>query len=258
MITTHSKFLYGYDVGSDSKWIDFDDGTTTYAVSIQTGSKSPDDLILDIEEAMNEVGSTVTFDVSFNRSTRYFTITGTGGTFDLLANSGDNAAEGIYSILGISTAADFTGVSSVTSTTATGTVYQTQFKLQDYVPAEYNETQRFAEVNKSANGRTTVVTFGTDQTFEMSFKWLTDLPQPASGPIRTGTISSFRNLMRHMVLKKPVEFYPDESDVTDYYKVILDSSGDSANGTGFKLNPKHGMNLGWYYDTGVMKMRVIE
>lgn len=256
MITTHSKFLYGIEVEADTSFIDFDDGTTTYAVEISSGAKTPDDLIDEIEEKMNEVGSTVSFTCSFNRSTRIFTISGSAA-FDLLANSGTNAASGIYSVLGISGAADFTAVTSVVGTTAIGTVYSTQFKLQDYVPGSYNQMQRFSEVNKAASGKTTIVTYGTDEIFEMSFKWLTDLSQPSGGPIRNGTVSSFATMMRYMTLKKPFEFYPDESDSSTYYKLILDSSSESGSGTGFKINPKYGSNLVGYYETGVMRMRVV-
>lgn len=256
MITTHSKFLYGFDVDAGTSYIDFDDGTTTYAVQIGSGSKTPDDLIADIETKMNEVGSVVSYDCSFNRATRLFTISGSG-PFDLLVNSGTNAASGIYSVLGIATGSDFVGVTSVTGATAIGTVYNTQFKLQDYIPGDYNQMQRFAEVNKAASGKTTLVTFGTDEIFEMSFKWLTDIKQPSGGPIRTGTVASFAALMEHMTLKKAFELYPDENDSTTYYKLVLDATAESGNGTGFKISPKYGANLVGYYDTGVMKMRVV-
>lgn len=256
MITTHSKFLYGIEVSAETSYLDFDDGTTTYAVQLSSGAKTPDDLIDEIETLMNQVGSVVSFTCSFNRTTRIFTISGSAA-FDLLANTGTNVLNGAYSVLGISTAADFTSVTSVAGATAIGTVYNTQFKLQDYVPGSYNQMQRFAEVNKSASGRTTLVTFGTDEVFEMSFKWLTDISQPSGGPIRTGTVASFATLMQYLTLKKPAEFYPDESVATSYYKVILDSSAESSNGTAFKINPKYGSNLVGYYETGVMKMRVV-
>jgi len=256
MILTHSKFLYGISVSTSTKYIDFEDGSNTFGVSISVGAKTPDDLISQIEEAMNGVGSTVTFTVSFNRSTRIFTIAG-DGSFNLLVSTGDNAASGIYSVLGIATASDFTGVTSVVGSTAVGTYYQTQFKLQDFIHSDWNQTQRFSEVNKAASGLTTMVTFGTDAIFEMSFKWLTDRVQQSSSPIRSGTIATFISLMQWMTLKKPVEFFPDENDITDYYKVILDSSSESATGAGYKLNPKYGMNLIGYYDTGVMKMRIV-
>ena len=256
MITTHSKFLYGFDVTSDSKYIDFNDGTTTYAVSVTPGSKTPDDLCDEIEEAMNGVGALVSFTVTFNRTTRIFTIAG-DAAFSLLVDTGANEADGIYTVLGISVATDFSGVTSVVGASAVGTVYQTQFKLQDFIHADNNQSQRFAEVNKAASGMTTLVTFGTDQIFEMSFKWLTDRTQHATSPIRSGTIATFTAFMQWATLKKVFEFYPDESDATDYYKVILDSSAESSGGTGYKLNPKYGMGLQGYYDTGVMKMRVV-
>lgn len=257
MITTHSKFLYGFEVLTESKWIDFDDGTSLFAVNIQTGSKTPDDLIFEIETAMNEVGSNVIFTVSYNRSTRIFTISG-DGAFDLLVDSGANAENGIYPVLGIAVASDFMGVTSVTGSTAVGSSYATQFKLQDYVPSLHNKSQRFAKVNKAASGKTTLVTFGTDEIFEMSFKWLTDRAQPSGGPIRNGTIASFLAFLDHATSKKPFEFYPDENDTSVYYKVILDNSGEGGDGTAYRLNPKYGANLMGYYDTGVMKMRVIE
>jgi hypothetical protein len=176
-----------------------------------------------------------------------------------LVNSGSNAANGAYSLLGIPTASDFVAVTSIDGTVAVGTLYQTQFKLQDFVDHEDSRMARFQTVSKSASGKTTVVAFGIDRMFEFSFKFLTD-KYSASGPIRyqSNALANIRSLMRYLNLKKEVEFMPNESTPNTYYRCILDSTADSSDGTGYKLNEQYGRNLVGYYEINSVKFRIIE
>lgn len=258
MINTHSSFLYGFDVTASNQYLDLVIASQNYSVAIQVGSYSAKELLTEIENTLNAVGTSLTFTVSMNRSTRIVTISA-DGSFDLLVNTGDNAASGIYSLLGVSTASNFTSVTSVSGVTSVGTLYQTQFKLQDFVDQEDNRMSRFATVNKAASGKTTVISFGTDRVFEFSFKFLTDKTH-ASGPIRNqaNALSNIRNLMRHCVQKKPLEFMPDEDTPNTYYRVILDSTSDSSDGTSYKIQEQYGRNLIGYYELNGCKFRIIE
>ncbi len=208
---------------------------------------------------MNGAQSSVTFTVTYSASTNKFTIAG-NAQFDLLSSTGDNTSEGIYDLIGISDSVDYSNVTSVVGGTAVGTVYQTQFMLQNYVDAEDNQLSRFPTVNKSASGTTTLLRFGVDEIFEFSFKYITNIQQSASSPIRNNSTGKedFRAFMQHATQKKPVDFYPDEDDNSVHYRIILDSSAESSDGTGYKLNERFDRGTVGYFDTGVMKFRKVD
>ena len=54
------------------------------------------------------------------------------------------------------------------------------------------------------------------------------------------------------------EFLPDESSPGDFYRVIVESMPGSSDGTGYKLKEKLSDNLRDVYETGTIRLRVIE
>ena len=130
------------------------------------------------------------------------------------------------------------------------TEYRTQFKLQDYVDSEHNQSLRQATVSQSASGKVNTVYFGTDKVFEFSVKYITDRPQIGT-LIRSNTsgVSNFLALMEYATLKGELEFMPDEDDVNTYFKVILESTEASSEGTAFRLVEQYGRGMvGSYRD----------
>lgn len=258
MINTHSSFLYGFDVNDDNRYLDVVVSSVAYQVVLDIGSYTADEFISEVQNKLNELQTSVIFTVSLNRSTRIVTISG-DGVFDLLVDSGVNAANGAYALLGVPTGSDFLAQTNIVGTSAVGTLYKTQFKLQDFVDKEDNRMARFQTVSKSASGNTTLVKFGNDEMFEFSFKYLTD-KLFASGPIRSqiNALSNVRSLMRHMVEKKPVEFMPDENSPNTFYKCILDATSASSDGTGYKIEEQYGRGMVGYYEINGVKLRVLE
>lgn len=106
-------------VGATNYALDFVDGVTTYAASVpQAMYQDPIDLAAAIQAAMNSVGASSTFTVSYDNVTGKFMIASSGSTFTLKLNTGANAANGIGSTLGFSVAADATGALTYTGANA--------------------------------------------------------------------------------------------------------------------------------------------
>lgn len=108
------------DVGATDIYIDFSDTTpTTYAITVtQQSYKTPHELAREIETKMNAVGSVDTYTVTYSDTDGKYTIASDGTTFQLLWNTGANAANTIGDLLGYSVAADDTGALSYTSDNA--------------------------------------------------------------------------------------------------------------------------------------------
>lgn len=256
MIRTYSKFYYGYDVTITTKYIDFNEGASDLVAEVPAGSYTLDTICTAIEDALNEAGA-LTYTCTANRTTRIITIAGSG-TFDLLASTGDNVANGIYSVIGFA-AIDSNNVTSVAGTSAAGSSYSPQFWLQDYVSQEDSRMLRSATVNESASGLVTVQSFGTDRMFEFSIKFATNIYQTNGYIINNlSGVDNLRTFMQFITTKKEFEFMPDSSSPSTFYRVILKSTQDSGDGTGYKLQEQHIRGLAGYFETGILKLRIVE
>lgn len=258
MINTYSKFYYGLEVTEDNKWLDFDEGAGELSVEVRAGFYTPSELAEYIESEMNDLGSE-TYTVTFNRSTRKITIAATG-SFDLLWDSGTNTDDTIGELLGYTISADDTGASSYLADTTCGSVYSPQFKLQDYVSEAHSRNLRSAMKQKSASGLVEVINFGTDKFFEFSIKFATNIQQPSAGPIinnLTG-VEDLEDFMQWLMLGAQVEFMPDTATPSDFYILFLESGAGDSNGLGYKLQEQYSRGLVGYFETGVLKFRVLE
>jgi hypothetical protein len=61
-----------------------------------------------------------------------------------------------------------------------------------------------------------------------------------------------------MTTKAPFEFMPDEDVPATFYSVICESTPGFSDGTGFKLMEMTSQKLIGYYDSGMIKLRVLE
>lgn len=259
MITTRSSFLYDFTISETNKYIDFKEGAgTEITAELETGNFSLGDLLLNIKTAMEFVGG-LTYNVTANRSTRIVTIAPTTSTMNLLAATGVNAANGVWTTIGFALS-DSGDVTTKSGSTAIGTVYTPQYLLQDYVGQEDNRMLRDATVNKSASGLVQVHSFGTDRFFEFNIKFVTDIWQPSTGPITNNKsgVNDLRSFMQFCIQKKTFEFRPDKDTPATFYKCVLESTPADSKGTGYKLQEQFSKNLIGYYETGVIKLRIIE
>lgn len=259
MINTFSKFLFDFTVTESNRYLDFIEGAgAEQTAELTLGDFTLEDFMQNIEDALNETGALV-YTVTANRTTRIITVTVTTSTVNLLASTGTNAADGPWTLMGFALS-DSGAVTSKAGTTAVGTVYTPQYKLQDYVDQKDYRELRNETVSVSSSGLVEVQSFGTDRFFEFSIKFATDIYQPASGPITNNSsgVDDLREFMQYCIQKKPLEFIPDSATLTTFYKVVLESTPGNSKGTGYKLDEQFSRGLVGYFETGVLKFRIIE
>lgn len=259
MINTYSKFYYGFEIDSSNKWIDIDEGSGEVSTAIPVGFYSPTDLCAAIQTALRDSPSLSNlYTVTFNRTTRIISMT-IDSAVDILSGTGTNAAEGIYETIGFALT-DYSAVTGVTASSATCSVYSPQFKLQDYVSPDDHQKLRLKTKNESASGLVSVQSFGTDRFISFDIKFATNIKQPSNGPIISNLtgVNDLRTFMQFITNKGTFEFIPDVSDVATYYRVILESTAEDSDGTGYKLNEQYGRGLVGYFETGTMKLRILE
>lgn len=256
-LSTHSKFYYGFEVSGENNYLDFSEGGPEISAVVDVGSYTPTQFAARIQAAMREAG-TQNYVVSFDRDTRKITISAPLN-FELLISSGSHTGTSVYSTAGFA-GADETGTNSYLAGAAIATVYTTQFILQSYIAPEDNEGATYGTVNKSASGNIEVVTFGDEAFTEFEISYVNDRDNGPDAPIRYNPngISELRQLMRHFISKAPFEFMPDEDDTNDFVSMFLESSPEDPNGLKYKLKEQYGRGLPGYFNTGVLKFRMLE
>lgn len=254
-LNTYSKFYYGWTVTEASKHIDFNEGGAELTAELIVGSYSSSTLADEIKRAMEDAGA-LTYTVTFNRSTRKFTISA-GSNFALLTTSGSHIGTLAFDLIGY-TGADHTGASSYVADAVSGGTYSPQFKLQSYISSEHLRRAVDVSVNKTTSGRVEVVSFGLEKFMECEIKFITDIAQ--SGPILNNDtgVADYLAFIRFAVTKGQVEFMVDSNDVDTYEVFILESTEDSSDGTGYRLIEEYDRGLAGYYKSGKLKFRVFE
>jgi len=256
-LSTFSTFYYNYEFDQYYKYINFkENGGSELTAEVEIGSYTPTEMATVIQDAMNTSGA-LTYQVTFNRSERTFTISLVGaGSFDLLISSGTSDAKA-FSIFGFS-GADRTSLSASTGNTC-GNEYNPQFILQDYIST--NDFQKLISptINKSASGAVEVIRFGVEKFMQCNIKFITN-KESGGDVIRynpTG-VANAQSFLQYLITKKPIEFMPDIGSRNTFQKMLLESTPDDQKGTGYKLKELYDKNLPGFYETGALIFRLIE
>ena len=255
---TFSKFYYGYEISIDNNLFDIDEGSGQLTAELSIGIYTPTDLAVELKTQLDAVG-TKTYTVTFNRSTRKFTVSCDSGTFEILVQSGTSSAVACYDQFGFTGNIDLTGFSSYTSNSSSGLVYYPQFWLQDYSSPENWLEKVDASVNTTANGGVEVISFGDLRFTEFNMLFSTDLPM--DGKViknNPNGIDSLNEFLTFSIQRGAIEFMPNEDDNNTFYKIILESTEANSKGTGYRLKEETGKNLPGFYQTGKLKWRVVE
>lgn len=255
-ISTHSKFYYGHTIDTTNNAIDFDEGGAELHATLTTGEYTLTEFAAEVGRAMTEAGGQ-TYTASVNRTTRIITVSATSN-FSLLVSSGTRSGTAAWTLLGFS-GADKTGTNTYTGSAASGSSYSTQFKLQSYTPSANFMSSADATVNKSASGKVQVVRFGEERFVEFELKFITNTTMPSGAPIRTDAsgLSNLQDFMDYLITKAPIEFMADEDTPSSYQKLILESTDADKNGVGYKIKEMYDKGLPGFYDTGLLKFRVV-
>jgi hypothetical protein len=256
-LNTFSCFYYGFEITTDNNIMNFAEGMgPELTAELEVGIYSLTDMLAVIETALDTAGA-LTYTATVNRATRAITISATG-TFSLLTTSGTLVSTSPYELLGF-TGADKTGMTTYTGTAA-GSIYEPQFRLQDYIPVTNWTGAALATVNKSASGRVEVVKFGDESFMQCDIKYATNILQTDNMIIKNNAsgVEALIDFMSFAITKGPMEFMEDIGNRSTFVKLILESTPDSKDGVSFKLKELYDKGLPEFYDTGTLKFRLLE
>jgi len=257
-LTTRSVFYTTAEITSSNQNLNFTEGAGPELTAVlAVGTFSLSDFIIKIKTALDAAGA-LTYTVTVDRDTRFITIT-TTSTFALLVLSGSQVGTGPFSLMGFN-GADRTGASTYTGDSGAVTEYLPQFILQDHVAKENEQEAVHETINETGTGVIEVVKFGNKQFIEVNARYITDIPQGSGHPIETNLtgVADAQAFMRNIVKKGPFEIIPDRAVRATFDKVLLESTPDNRNGTGFKLRELYAQNMPGYFETGVLRLRVLE
>jgi len=245
-------FYYGHIVTPTSNTIRIDEGSGNIDVELQVGRYSLTDYIAMVSREINAV-TTQDYIVALDRKTRQVTISA-ASDFDLLVadiyplNSG-------FPILGFNEIANLTGSNSYASDTATGRAYFPQFPLQNYIDFSANKEYLDASINKTAQGKEEVVSFGLVEYAEFDIRGITDHPMIAGSPIENNPngVSDAKSFMDYCISKGELEFMPDREDRESYSRVLLQKTSKNSKGVGYQLAEDR--RVSGYFSTKSLKFK---
>lgn len=258
-LLTHSKFYYGHTITADNQNLDFDEGSGELTAVLEIGSYTLTEFVAELQRALRAVQVSRVFTVSVNRSTRVITISATGGNFSLLAATGSHIGTGVFTLAGFS-AVDLSGAATYAGDGASGSEYATQFIAQSHIASEDFQSATDATVHKSASGRVEVVRFGVEKFVQINLRFITSRALGAASPIRenlTG-VEDARLLMQYLTTKARVEWIEDEDTPGTFESVILESTEENKDGIAYRLKEQYGQGLPGFFETGILKFRVVD
>lgn len=257
LLSTYSKFYYGYVVDDSNYILNFDEGGPELVANLNGGEYTFTDFATEIQRALNDAGA-LTYTVTANRSTRTLTVSATG-TFSLLVSTGTSVGVSPFDLMGF-TGADRTGATSYTGDSQSGSEYRPQFKLQAYISTDHWQQAADASINKTASGRVEIVKFGTEKFCQFQIKWITESEQDCQSPIRNDqlALTNVELFLQYLITRSPFEFMPDENTPATFQVLILESSSADSKGTGYKLKELYDKDLPGFFETDVLKFRLVE
>ncbi len=240
--------------------MNIDEGSGEITVEVGVGSFTLNTIVGAVTSALLSQ-ATLDYTVTANRTTRKITISAST-PFDLLTNSGSNVGTSIWSLLGFDTSTDKTGLSSYTSDFASGSQYVPQFFLQSFVDPNDFQTKQQSTKNVASDGTTVeIVNFGIGKFIEFDIKFITSRTDISDGINilhNSEGLEDARTFLQDITELNEFEFMPDATDASTFFRCILETMPGFDDGTGYKLRELFNQNLRDVYETGVMKLRVIE
>jgi hypothetical protein len=253
-LTTFSRFYYGHIVTAENNTVDFDEGGSEITAFLDVGSYTLTDYLNHVAAMMTEYGGQ-TYSASVNRTTRIATISATSN-FTLRTASGSTLGTTAFTMMGY-TGADRTGTNTYAADSASGSEYSPQFILQDHVASENGREAVEASVNVSASGQVEVVSFGTARFVQMNIMYITDIAQNGAIMNNASGVADARAFMEYATQKAPVEYMPSVSALSTFQDLLLESTPQSSKGTAYRLKELYDTGLPGYFETGVLKWRVL-
>lgn len=257
-LNTFSLFTYGHVITNENQNINFDEGAGELSAQIAIGDYTLGEFAIAVQTAMNTAAVLNVYDVTVNRTTRTLQITGDTVAFDLLITTGSQLGTSAFPLMGF-TGADLTAAMTYEGNNASGSKFEPQFLLQDYVnPGDFVESVQ-SSVNESASGEVETVNFGKKEIVEFSIPFITDIAMDGKVIKNNATgVADARAFFLQVIDKVRFEFIPDIDTPATFFKVILESTPENREGTSFKLKERFRDNLPGIFETGLIRLRVVE
>jgi len=262
MIDTDSAWTYGHTITDDNKFLEFEETVAgILTAELNVGSYSLTDYALEISRAMNAASLNESYSTSLNRATRKITITGSS-TFSLLINSATTAPQSTYPLAGFN-GADLTGSASYEGDSPSGSIFEPQFLLQNFIDFEDDQQANNVSVSETPSGIVEVIKYGDVNFMTCNVKY-----QKNNNPEeRSHMGSSIRfdangkdnldNFIKYAVTKAPLEFIPDKLNPDSFTKCLLEKTPRSSTGTGFLNRELYAENFATWFETGNIVFRKI-
>lgn len=257
-LQSYSKFYYGFIIDDTNYQLNFAEGAgPELTAELNNGEYTLTTFLTEIKRALDDEGA-LTYTVTVDRDTRLITIT-TTSNFSLLVSTGTNAGNSPFDLMGF-TGSDRTGASTYTGDSPAGSEYKPQFYLQSYISSDNWQQAADASVNKMASGNVEVVKFGIEKFVQLQIRFATDIDQGCNGIIKNNStgVEDLQDFMQYITQRIPIEFMPDETDTSEYQTLRFESSPDSTTGTGYRLKENYDRNLPGYFETSILKFRLVE
>lgn len=257
-ITTYSYFHYGHTIDESNKYLCFIEGAGTEKIAIlDVGSYTLTKFRDILAQALNNAG-TLLYTVTVDRATRIITITAPS-TFKFLGATGSRTGQQVLNLAGFSDVDSSLATSHVGSF-GSGSFYEPQFILQEYIDPKHNKSLANATVSKSADGSSvSIQSFGTVRMMKCNIKYATNIPQVPGDPIKSNDngVEDLISFMEYCVTGAPIEFIADIDNKEIFYRVRLDSTEANQNGVEYELKERYDIGLPFYFDTGKLTFRVV-
>lgn len=253
MIKTKSQIIYGIEITSANRYIDWKEGATSYSAELPPGRYVLTTIARKLQETLNSKGL-LTYTCSIDRAQRKITINASG-SFELLVVNPPHSGN-VAAMLGFT--ANKTGTSAI-SDIGLGTVYTPPRYLQDYTSPDDNCSAISESVNESANGTVEVFSLGEKRLCEFNIDYITD----NAGAYdflenEPGMKQKTRDLLAYLAKKGPVDFIPDKTKPEEFYTLIMDKNAFNSKGTGFRLSEMNGLGHIDIWETKLITFRVVD
>lgn len=249
-------FLYGFDVTNNNKYINFKNAAMgpELTATMNVGNYSCSEFLTEMKRAMEVADGVYKYTWAINRGvpdekSNRVSVSTTAPFLSILFGSGTNAANSPRDIIGFSPA-DYTGSTSYTGFTNAGTVLYPDFPTWDYLSPD-NMVMNDGSKNVSAAGIKETLVFAQMRFFQGQWKYITNFQGNTQE-------TEWQNFLKYATRQLKFEFTPSVfEDVSLFYKCTLESTPADSNGLGYNLKQMRGDGLFRFYDSGLLKFRVV-
>lgn len=249
-------FLYGCDVTQFNKYINFKSAAlgSELTATLTVGNYTATELLFEIKKQLELADGVNTYTVSINRNVsgaleNRVSIISSGSYFDLLFSTGTNAGNSVADLLGFDLV-DYTGLTTYSGFKSMGKILIPEFPTYNYLSPDLFIMQDGVK-NVSAAGIKETLVFAKMQFIQGQWKWITNFSNRTQ-------LTEWKDFLQYATKQKKFEISTSIFENYDlFYQVTLESTDSDSNGMGYKLTQMLGPGLYRFYETGMLKFRVI-